>query len=148
MARFFIKIENMNPNLLGPILLVDDDPGDQELLIFALKKLKISNQIIALPNGKEALDYLLQNEISPFFIISDVEMPTQNGFEFRKSILSSSTLRQKNIPFVFYSSSSGENSLIEATKLETQGFFIKQSSMNDLQNIVLKIIDSISLNNL
>jgi DNA-binding NarL/FixJ family response regulator len=123
------------------------DSADQELLILALKKLEILNQIISLPNGKKALEYLLQNEISPFFIISDVEMPAENGFDFRKSILSDNTLRRMNISFVFYTSSSSEKSLNKAIKLETQGYFIKQSSMKDLQHIILQIIDSISFKN-
>ena len=40
------------------ILLVEDNPDDEELTILALKENNILNQVVVVRDGVEALDYL------------------------------------------------------------------------------------------
>jgi CheY-like chemotaxis protein len=45
-------------NSLKGILLVDDSARDRELVLAALEKHRLANEVVALRDGAEALDYL------------------------------------------------------------------------------------------
>ena len=87
------KIINMeaNPrNLLGCILLVDDDEATNFLNEDLLGDLAIAEHIAVVWNGQRALDYLLAclagepKHTRPDIIILDINMPLMDGFEFLK----------------------------------------------------------------
>ena len=69
------------------ILLVEDDPGDQELTIRALKEGKIRNRLFIVQDGEEAIEYLFRRgryaapEASPRpdLILLDLNMPKLDG---------------------------------------------------------------------
>jgi CheY-like chemotaxis protein len=44
--------------LLGRILMVEDDPKDVELALNALGEYNLTNEVIVTSDGEEALDYL------------------------------------------------------------------------------------------
>ena len=78
---------------LKNILLVDDSPRDTELALDALAQNNIANEVIALRDGDEALDYLFRrgafegrtNE-QPAVVLLDLKMPKVDGIEvLRKS---------------------------------------------------------------
>ena len=68
----------------GPIIIIDDDLDDQDLLRELFAELKLDNEVRFFPEGESALDYLSNPAIRPFLIISDVKMPRMDGFELRK----------------------------------------------------------------
>jgi hypothetical protein len=43
---------------LGPIIIVEDDEEDKELLVDVLKELQISNELKVFLEGSQVLDYL------------------------------------------------------------------------------------------
>ena len=91
----------------GPIVIVEDDIDDQEIMEGALRELGISNEIVFLNNGDEGLNYLKGNfKKQPFLILSDINMPGMNGVELKRQIDSDPELRRKSIPFIFFVSRS------------------------------------------
>ncbi len=65
----------------GPVLIVDDDTDDMELLQQAWKELKYPNILIFLNSGDQALNYLKSDNTVPFLILCDVNIPRVDGFE-------------------------------------------------------------------
>src|SRR5215217_940413 len=86
----------------GPIVIIEDDMDDQETLREAIKDAGVFNQLIFFDNGPDAFQYLKTTSQQPFLILSDVNLPKQNGIEFKAQIDSDRELREKSIPFIFY----------------------------------------------
>ncbi len=71
------------------ILLVEDNPNDEELTLYALKRNNISNHIQVVCDGAEALEYLFctgpyaHREINnpPKVVLLDLKLPKVDGLE-------------------------------------------------------------------
>jgi CheY-like chemotaxis protein len=125
----------------GPIIIIEDDEDDRELLTGAFKSLKIDNPIMFFEDGYGAYEYLLDVKVKPFLVISDINMPKMDGFELRDKIHANYELRIKCIPYLFMTTSSSPGIIIEAYSKSVQGFFIKPNTFPALQNIIKKIVD-------
>ena len=129
----------MNKN--GPIVVIEDDQDDQELLVEIFKRLGYVNKVIYFHDGNDALDYLNNNDVQPFLILSDINMPKLNGFELRNKVFTDKQLQSKCIPYLFFTTSADKKSVTEAYSLSVQGFFVKPTSINAIENTIRKIIE-------
>jgi len=76
----------MNPKV---ILLVEDNPDDEELTLMALAKNNILNEVVVARDGVEALEYLFgeaelafpQRRVLPTLILLDLKLPRVDGLE-------------------------------------------------------------------
>lgn len=126
----------------GPIILVEDDEDDIELMNEVLQNYEIKNKLVVFPNGPKALEYLRTTSDMPFVIICDVNLPMQTGIEFKAAIDGDEFLRKKSIPFVFYSTYVSQEAVNEAFQnLSVQGFFQKNDSYTEFRNIVKIIME-------
>lgn len=126
----------------GPIIIVDDDLDDEELIKEALTELGVSNKIIHFANGEDAFLYLRSTLEQAFLILCDVNMPKLNGVEFKRKIDEDPELRKKSIPFVFFTTSVDQSAVTESyTKMTVQGFFKKSNSYEELKKLLTLIID-------
>ncbi len=74
----------MNKN--GPVVVIEDDKDDQEMLDEIFKKLDYKNNIVFFKDGNDTLVYLNKIDVIPFLILSDINMPKINGLNcVRKS---------------------------------------------------------------
>ncbi len=107
-----------------PILLVEDDTVDTMTVSRALKEIHVSNKLITVSNGKEALEYLRNpdNE-TPCIILLDLNMPKMNGFEFLHAVKKDDQL--KIIPVVILTTSKEEQDKIDSFMLSVAGYMIK-----------------------
>jgi CheY-like chemotaxis protein len=129
----------MNKN--GPIIVIEDDIDDQELLTDIFKKLNYPNSIVFYKDGNDALEYLNDKNVSPFLILSDINMPKINGFELRNKVFTNEQLQTKCIPYLFFTTGANKKSVIDAYALSVQGFFVKSQSMQGLENTIRKIVE-------
>src|SRR5687767_11393841 len=116
----------------GPIIVIEDDKDDQDLLDETFKALKYPNEILFFADGYEALSYIRKTDTKPFLILSDINMPKINGYELRKMIYTNEELNIRCIPYLFFTSGVTKRSVIDAYALSAQGFFIKPNSMGEL----------------
>ena len=129
----------MNKN--GPIIVIEDDRDDQAVLVEIFKRLGYANEIVYFSDGNHALEFLDKSEVQPFLILSDINMPKINGFELRNKIFTNEQLHTKCIPSLFFTTSATKKSVIDAYALSVQGFFIKKSTMQGLEETIKKIVD-------
>ena len=124
-----------------PIIILEDDMDDQEIMKEVLEDLQVPYRIDFYIHAKDLLDYLYTTKESPFLILSDVNLPSMNGLELRKIIFDNEYLRLKSIPFVFFSTSSDEYAVKEAYSLTVQGYFVKRYSIPDIKATLKLIIN-------
>lgn len=129
----------MNKN--GPIIILEDDADDQEMLKEVFQKLKYPNEVIFFKNGEEALEFLNKADTLPFIILSDINLPKLNGFELRAKLKTDAELELKCIPYLFFSTASNQRTVIDAYSLSVQGFFVKQTSMKELEKTISVIME-------
>jgi CheY-like chemotaxis protein len=106
------------------ILLVEDDRVDQITVKRALKDINVTNLLIIVNNGEEALEFLRdeKNE-KPGIILLDLNMPKMNGIEFLKVAKHDNSL--KRIPVVVLTTSKQDQDKIESFNLGVAGYMIK-----------------------
>jgi CheY-like chemotaxis protein len=126
----------------GPVIILEDDIDDQELLESIFRELNVKNKLIWFTIPGEAFNYLKTTSDQPFIIFCDVNLPMETGINFKKRIDDDPHLRKKSIPFVFYSTSVDQKTVNEAyTKMTVQGFFQKGNSFEEIKKTIRLIID-------
>jgi CheY-like chemotaxis protein len=128
-------------NSREPIVVIEDDLEDQELLEEAFSILKFPNPILFFASGNDAIHYLNRALTKPMLIISDINMPAIDGFTLRRKILSSAPLCRLHIPFVFLTTGNNSEAVRDAYTLSCGGFFQKGNSMEELRNTIKTIIE-------
>ncbi len=140
-ALFIYLGENNIMNKNGPVVIIEDDADDQELLAEIFKKLNYPNKIMFFFDGLAALDYLNKADTLPFLILSDINMPKISGFELREKLKTDAKLQLKCIPYLFFSTALSQKMVIDAYSMSVQGFFVKESSMAELEKTISIIME-------
>jgi CheY-like chemotaxis protein len=113
------------------ILLVEDNPKDEELTLRALKKGKVINPVVVARDGVEALDYLFARgdhekrapAAMPQVILLDLKLPRVDGLEVLKTMRADE--RTKLLPVVVLTSSNEEQDLINSYSLGANSYVRK-----------------------
>lgn len=101
-----------------PILLVEDNPDDEELALMALRKHHISNNVTVARDGAEALDYLFATGAHagrdarelPMVVLLDLKLPKIDGLEVLRRLRKDP--RTEVLPVVILTTSKEEQDLI------------------------------------
>ena len=115
---------------LKRILLVDDSPRDTELALDALAQHNLANEVVALRDGAEALDYLYRRGQfanrpvgNPAVVMLDLKMPKVDGIQVLRQIKSDPDL--KMMPVVVLTSSREEQDLVDSYELGVNAYIVK-----------------------
>jgi CheY-like chemotaxis protein len=106
------------------ILLVEDDRVDAMTVRRAFSDLRVTNKLITVGNGEEALAFLQNGKNDrPCLILLDINMPKMNGIEFLKIAKNDHAL--KAIPVVILTTSQEERDRMEGFNNGVAGYMIK-----------------------
>jgi len=125
----------------GPIILVEDDIDDQELIMEIIQGSSIGNPLKLFHNGQQALEYLRTSPDYPFLIICDVNMPVMNGLELRQHMHDDESMKNRSAPFIFLSTTENRDVVRRAFALSVQGFFKKPAEFRELQLLLELALD-------
>jgi two-component system, response regulator len=127
------------------ILLVEDNPRDEELTLRALKKSSILNPIVVAHDGVEALDYLFARGVHadrppsalPQLVLLDLKLPKLDGLEVLKSLRADE--RTKVLPVVILTSSLEEQDLLRGYSLGANSYVRKPVDFNQFSEAVRQL---------
>ena len=107
------------------LLLVEDNPSDEELTLHVLKKYNLANRIHVVRDGAEAIEFLFENTIQdvPKLILLDLKLPKLNGLELLSRIKADE--RTRKIPVVVLTSSREDRDLFACYELGINSYIVK-----------------------
>jgi len=112
------------------ILIVEDNPNDAEMALRALKKNNVSNNVLVLVDGEQALDFIhCRGEFKdrkcarPKIVLLDLKLPKVDGMEVLKDLKSNPNT--KIIPVIVMTSSREESDLIKSYELGVNSYIVK-----------------------
>ena len=126
------------------ILLVEDDPHDVELTLSALTEHPLTNEIVVVRDGEEALDYLYRRRDyesreagNPAVILLDLKLPKVDGLEVLKQIKADPVL--KVIPVVMLTSSGEEQDLLRSYNSGANAYVVKPVGFHNFVEAVEEV---------
>jgi len=122
------------------ILIIEDNDDDVLMIKRGFKKGKIGNNLHRVSNGKEALEYLNDADVSDIqLILLDLNMEVMNGFEFLQKRIEISKIN--SIPVVVLTSSARQEDIEKAYKLGANSYVEKPLNPAKFIEAMLKIED-------
>lgn len=107
-----------------PLLIIEDDQVDVMTIKRALKEIHVSNPVVHLENGEEALHYLRDpSKDKPCIILLDLNMPIMNGTEFLEVIKHDNELRR--FPVIVLTTSEEQQDKLNSFNLGVAGYMAK-----------------------
>jgi len=127
------------------ILLVEDNPSDEELTVHALRSNHIANNIEVVRDGAEALDYVFHTGAfaertagdRPKVILLDVKLPKVDGLEVLRRIKSDP--RTRSIPVVVLTSSREECDVVDSYSLGVNSYIVKPVDFSQFAEVVRQL---------
>jgi len=124
------------------ILLVEDNADDEALMLRALRKNNIKNEVFVARDGAEALDYLFargkfderDHKDVPVVILLDLRLPKLGGLEVLSAIRENEVTRF--IPVVILTSSDEDEDLIESYKRGANSYVRKPVDFAEFSKVV------------
>jgi len=128
------------------ILVVEDNPTDEALLLRALKKSGVTNPIVTAKDGLEAIQYLFAtgryefrdaNEL-PAVVLIDLNLPKLDGLEVLRRMRAN--YRTKLLPVAIFTSSVEEQDLINGYSLGANSYVRKPIEFSKFSEVVASLI--------
>jgi len=126
------------------ILLVEDNPGDVQLMMEALEDAKVNNRVIHAEDGEVAIQTLLKGREKqppdlPDLVLLDLNLPRVHGKEVLKFIKDDEIL--KSIPVVILTSSQAEEDIARSYEYHANCYIIKPIDLDRFMRVVNTIDD-------
>ena len=136
-----------NSGGIAVILLVEDNPADQQLTIRAFKKGRGNINLQIANDGVEAMEYLKgvgkfanrEKFPIPDLVLLDINMPRKDGKQVLKEIKEDSKL--KVIPVIMLTTSDQEKDILDSYNLGVNAYISKPVRINDFVDVVNKLED-------
>lgn len=127
------------------ILLVEDNPDDEELTRLAFAESRVANELVVVRDGQEALDYLFAGGAysgrdiceQPQLILLDLKLPKLCGLDVLRRIRNSELTRL--LPVAVMTTSKEEKDMIESYTLGANSYIQKPVDFNRFTDAVRQL---------
>lgn len=123
------------------ILLAEDSDADAELVVRALRKSNVVNNVVRVRDGVEALDFIFREGSfanrrggQPRLILLDLKMPRLGGIDVLRRLKADE--KAKVIPVVVLTSSAEERDVIESYKLGVNSYLVKPVEFSAFSGVI------------
>ena len=126
------------------VLLVEDNPGDAELVRHGLRAGKISNHLTVAEYGADALAHLRgggpgDTGRRPQLVLLDLNLPDMSGLDILAAVKADPGLRR--IPVVVMTSSNSEADVVRSYELQASGYVTKPFDPQEFVRVVVAVED-------
>lgn len=128
----------------GMILIVEDNPDDEALVLRTLRKINLKNRIDIVRDGAEALDYILRKgkfadrqTPEPAVILLDIKLPKVDGLTVLERIRAEK--RTRRIPVVILTSSDEQEDKVRSYDLGCNSYVRKPVEFDEFSEAVSKL---------
>jgi len=123
------------------ILLVEDNPDDEELTLRALRHHQMAENVVVARDGVEALDFLFSKgtELNPLphVVLLDLNLPRMSGHEVLKAVREDD--RTRSLPVVVLTSSNEESDIQNSYRSGANSYIRKPVDYRQFVDAVEKI---------
>ena len=126
------------------ILLVEDNPGDELLVLRALKKVNVADRVEVVRDGQQALDYLFgEGEFAgrevdpPSVVVLDMNLPRLSGLDVLRRLRADR--RTASLPVVVLTSSDEACDRLGSYEAGANSFVRKPTGFSDFAETVSRL---------
>ena len=126
------------------ILLVEDDPGHTRLIEKNLRRASITNEILAIADGQQALDYLFSQgqyarseRRSPLLVLLDLNLPGLDGYQVLEQMKRDD--RTRRIPVVILTTTDNAHEVDRCYDLGCNVYMTKPVDYDKFSEVIRKI---------
>ena len=126
------------------ILLVEDDPGHARLIEKNLRRSNITNEIVKVGNGQQALDYLfsegeyaVNERTSPLLVLLDLNLPVLDGYQVLQRMKANE--RTRRIPVIILTTTDDAREVSRCYDLGCNVYITKPVDYEQFSEAIRKI---------
>lgn len=126
------------------ILLIEDNPADQEMTRRALSKASPNIALEVCDDGEQALDFLLRRDVyaadetpTPQLILLDLNLPKLSGKEIIRCVRGDDEL--KHMPLIVLTTSPAEEDILESYRLGCNSYLIKPNRFDEFVSVMQQL---------
>lgn len=127
------------------ILLVENNPDEQELAQLAFEQTGYFHQLMVVSDGIEALDYLFctgkfshrQPETMPSLVLLDLKLPKMDGLEVLRRLRADG--RTKLLPIVILTTSTEIEDVVKGYRFGCNSYIRKPVDFTDFSDLLKKV---------
>ena len=126
------------------ILLAEDDPGHARLIEKNLHRANITNDIIYVENGQQALDYLFgeggyagEQRRLPLLVLLDLNMPVLDGYQVLKRMKADE--RTRRIPVIVLTTTDDHQEVSRCYDLGCNAYLTKPVDYRQFSDLIRKM---------
>lgn len=128
-----------------PILLVEDNPMDEQMTLYALRESKLKNEIVVVRDGEEALEYLFgtgryagrSKRDVPQVVLLDLKLPKLDGLDVLRRVRADPEIGK--LPIVVLTSSDEDADIVKSYHLGANSFVRKPVEHDAFLNAVIQL---------